>query len=204
MALLNDDLSVWEIGFRWAGRDPTSWWPGIPLTVRDNFRMLMDAILSGHLDCITISPEKRGDDSEAPHLFYIRDDLDAIYECINGVRFKRKLLKWAQIERWAFMDWCEGRGIPLAEFWFPPGWKLDYQWREERTTAPLPAGTPAGLAAEPGDKPETETTVPEPEAAKGGGTPAENSTETVKQNDGEKEDKGRASDLPRFFGPIVI
>ncbi len=35
MPLLNDDLSVWEIGFRWAGYDPDRWWWRIPLPVPD-------------------------------------------------------------------------------------------------------------------------------------------------------------------------
>jgi hypothetical protein len=25
-----------------------------------------------------------------------------------------------------FHEWCERRGITLPEFWFPPGWKLQY------------------------------------------------------------------------------
>lgn len=165
MTLLNDDLSVWEIGFRWAGRNPDSWWPGIPLAVGDNFRTLMDAILNGHLFCFTISLEKRGDDLESPPLFYIRDDLDAVYECINGVRFKRKLLKWARVERWAFMDWCEGHGIPLPEFWFPPGWKLGYQWREERAAAASPEAPQAAPEGPSTDEAESATAPSEPKAA---------------------------------------
>lgn len=135
MPLLNDELSVWEIGHRWAGYDPDSWRPGIPLPVRDNFRTLMDAILQGHLFCVTISLDKRGNDKETPHLYYIRDDLDAIYHCIQGLRYPRKLLKWARIERWAFQSWCEGYNISLPEFWFPPGWKLLYEWPELRAAA---------------------------------------------------------------------
>lgn len=76
--------------------------------------------------CLTISLEKRGDDQEAPHLFYIRDDLEAVNDCIQGIRYPRRLLKWAMVERWAMKNWCERRGIPLPEFWFPPGWNIGY------------------------------------------------------------------------------
>ena len=193
MALLNDDLSVWEIGFRWAGLDPDSWRPGIPLAVRDNFRTLMDAILSGHLHCLTITLEKRGDDWEAPPLFHIRDDLDAVYECINGLRFKRKLLKWARVERWAFQAWCEGRDIPLPEFWFPPGWKLDYQWPEVGAAAPLPEAPPVAPTGEATDNPETGTPASKPRAADGGGATAPDTAEGAKENDPETKQNYRAS-----------
>ena len=29
--------------------------------------------------------------------------------------------------------WCDRHGIPLPEFWFPPGWGLEYKWPEEAT-----------------------------------------------------------------------
>jgi hypothetical protein len=162
MSLLNDELTVWEIGFRWAGRDPDSWWPHIPLAVRDNFRTLMDAILRSHLECLTISLEKRPKGSDDPHFFYIRDDLDTVYECIHGVRYNRKLLKWAQVERWAFMDWCEGHSVPLPEFWFPAGWGLNYQWPENRGAVPTvetPQTSPAESPA--ADMPLSDTTAAE-------------------------------------------
>ena len=54
MALLNNELSVWEIGFRWAGKDPDWPWIRIPLQLRDNFRTLIDAILNNHLERVTI------------------------------------------------------------------------------------------------------------------------------------------------------
>ena len=128
MALLNDDLSVWEIGFRWAGQDPDRWWRGIPLPVRDNFRVLMDAVLQSHLECVSLSMRKGpSEDFDLPPEFFIRYHLDDVEACIAGRAFNRRLLRFAQIERPAFQDWCERRAIPLPVFWFPPGWS-DYRW----------------------------------------------------------------------------
>jgi hypothetical protein len=55
VAVLTDSLTVWEIGFRWAGLNDKKWWPRIPLTAKDNFRNLMDAILRAELLCISMS-----------------------------------------------------------------------------------------------------------------------------------------------------
>jgi len=91
----------------------------------------MDAILCDHLPCMTLSSEKyQGDDAEEAQ-FFIRHWLDDVYACINGDSYSRKLLKWARIERPDFQRWCERRTIPLPEFWFPPGWALEYKWNEE-------------------------------------------------------------------------
>lgn len=130
MSLLNDDLSVWEIGFRWAEYDPLQARFRLPLAVRDNFRILMDAVLNLHLECITLNIEKyQGSDAEEAK-FHIRYWLDDVQACIEGKKHSKAILKWARIERWEFKRWCENRNIPLPEFWFPPGWTLDYQWDE--------------------------------------------------------------------------
>lgn len=126
MPLLNDELPVWDIAFRWAGYDPDKLWIRIPLPVRDNFRILMDAILQGHLPCYTLSLEKRHSESLSPPEFFIRHHIDKVDECIWGQKFDRKLLRWASIDRWAMQQWCERRSIPPPEFWFPPGWKTEY------------------------------------------------------------------------------
>lgn len=148
MPLLHDELSVWEIGFRWAGCNPDRVWLRFPLPVRDNFRMLMDAILNGHLDCSTLSLNrwKPGVDEAFTKPFFIRTHLDAVENCVWGRRYDRKLLKWAQIERWAMQQWCERRGVPLPEFWFPPGWKIEYEWPDDDPTeeAPVTSRDPAG------------------------------------------------------------
>ena len=141
MALQNDDLTVWEIGFRWAGRDPVRWWWRIPLSVRDNFRVLMDAILNAHLSCWNISLEKRPPENEdAPPEMFIRYHLDEINACIEGVGFDRRLLRYARIEQAAFRQWCERRAIPLPEFWFPPGWQ-EYQWPDDGPQEPVGAAS---------------------------------------------------------------
>jgi len=130
MPILNTELSVWEIAFRWNGRDPDRWYWRIPLVARDSFRMMMDAILNQELECITLSPEKWSPDKNAPPEFFIRHYLDDVYACIAGRHYNRKLLRWAMIDRSAFQSWCERRTIPLPEFWFPPGWS-EYRWVDE-------------------------------------------------------------------------
>lgn len=131
MALLSSELSVWEISFRWAGYDPDRLWLRLPLQVRDSFRTLMDAILHGHLDCESLSLDKYYGDDREEASFYIRYWLDDVYACIWGKKFNRSLLKHASIDRQAFLEWCVGRGVPLPEFWFPPGWNVEYKWTDQ-------------------------------------------------------------------------
>jgi hypothetical protein len=135
MALLNDSLSVWEIGFRWAGLDPAKSWLRLPLPVRDHFRNLVDAILQGHLYCDTLALEKWSEGTGDDPRSYVRYWLDDVYDCVRGVHFNRKLLKWASIDRWAMHLWCERHQIPLPDFWFPSGWGLDYRWPEEAASS---------------------------------------------------------------------
>lgn len=136
MALLNEDLSVWEIGFRWAGLDPDRYWWRIPLPVRDNFRILVDAIWHAHLES-NISMEKRGPGHEhVPPEFFIRHHVDAINNCVRGKRYPRMLLQFMRVERWSFHIWCQRRNIPLPEFWFPPSWNIDYQWPDNDEPEP--------------------------------------------------------------------
>lgn len=143
MPLLNDNLRLWEIGFRWAGYDPDSFYSRyyLPLTVRDNFRILMDAILNGHLDCETLELGKWRPEFDFPPEYFIRHHIDFVYACIEGRRFDRKLLNWATIDRWAIQQWCERQGAPLPEFWFPPGWKVEYEWSNDDDESEASAGT---------------------------------------------------------------
>ena len=129
MPLLSDSLSVWEIAFRWTNRDPSSLWFRLPLDVRDHFRNMMDAILGAELACESISLEKRKFEPEEK-IFSVYYWLDDIQGCIHGHRFKRKLLRYAFIERYDFQLWCERRNILLPEFWFPAGWNLEYELPE--------------------------------------------------------------------------
>ena len=150
MSLQNDNLSVWEIGFRWAGYDSTGVRLRIPLHVRDNFRTLMDAVLCGHLASSSLSIEKYGGNDQEEAKFYIRYWLNDINSCVEGVAFSKKLLRWARVERWDFKDWCGRRRIPLPEFWFPPGWALEYEWNEAALVLPEASSVhsePAGLIA---------------------------------------------------------
>lgn len=155
MAILIETLSVWEIGFRWANLDPQHPRIWIPLLVRDHFRLMMDAILNGHLDCETLSLSKwREEDGEDMRPFFIRHHLNKVEACIAGARHDRKLLKWAGIDRWAFQTWCERQGIPLPEFWFPPGWKLSFEWPrdEDDGTGEVPVSEDASGRSERPDQ----------------------------------------------------
>jgi hypothetical protein len=123
MALIFEELTLWEVSFRWAGFDPRQLWIRIPLTVRDHFRNVMQAILAEELQCSTLRTEKWQPDCGSDPEFFIRHYIDEVYECIGGIHFDRKLLKWAVIEQAALKKWCRRRGIPLPEFWFPAGSK---------------------------------------------------------------------------------
>lgn len=135
MSLVSEELSVWEISFRWAGFDPDRVYPLYPLEVKDNFKLLMDAVLNGQIYCETLLLAKRPSGSIADPQYYVRTHLDEIYNCIWGKRYNRKLLHWALISRDDFFEWCERRGVPLPEFWFPQGWKYDFEWPEFGTRA---------------------------------------------------------------------
>ena len=126
MPLITEELSVWDIGMRWAGYDPDRFWLRLPLAARDYFRLLMEAILTGEIICGTLTLAKRPTGSKADPRFYIRTYIDAVYACIYGQQYSRKLLKWATLDRDGFHRWCERRGITPPEFWFPAGWKLEY------------------------------------------------------------------------------
>jgi hypothetical protein len=135
MPLLTETLTLWTIGFRWAGLDPDKLWLRIPLPAKDNFSLLMNAILRGEILCETLTLAKRPSDSKADPKYYIRTYMDEVYACIYGQSYDRNLLRWAQIDRHEFKIWCEAMSIPLPEFWFPPGWKLKFDTPEGGTMA---------------------------------------------------------------------
>lgn len=126
MPVLSNSLSVWDIAHRWAGYDPDTFRLRLPLLVKDYSRLLFNEILEGHLFCETLILAKRPSDSKADPSYYIRSHRDDIDLCIWGKRYKRSLMKWAEIPRHEFEDWCGRYSIPLPEFWFPPGWNRDY------------------------------------------------------------------------------
>jgi hypothetical protein len=125
LAILNDSLSVWTIAHRWGGYDPDTFRLFLPLSVKDNFRVLMGALLDGEMLCETLTLAKRPADSIAGPEYYLRTYIDDIYACIFGDKYNRKLFKWAVISRDEFKNWCEARTIALPEFWFPPGWQYE-------------------------------------------------------------------------------
>lgn len=129
MPLLSDHLSVWEIGFRWAWLNPYANYFTLPLAARDNFRLMIDSIWQGELECDTLSTRKwKEGDGEEMRPFFMRHHWAKIEDCITGKSPDRKLLKWAVIGRGEMEAWCKGRGIPLPEFWFPAGWKSSFEW----------------------------------------------------------------------------
>lgn len=141
MPLISDHLTVWEIAFRWAGYDPDRTWWRIPLAVRDNLRTLSEAIAGDEITCLNLFDRHEVGDRDIPQMFTLESHYDAMRDCIAGTRYERKFLKFAFVERWAFLVWCQRRNIPLPEFWFPSGWLLDYQWPEaEDNPQPVNAG----------------------------------------------------------------
>lgn len=59
MPLLDDNLSLWNISFRWAGLDPDSikYRFYIPAAVKDNVRLLTQAIITNVLWCKSLRPD---------------------------------------------------------------------------------------------------------------------------------------------------
>ena len=130
MPLVVDQLQLWTIGFKWADLDLNKSWLRIPAPARDNFSTLLEAILQGQLACSTLALEKYHGDDRGVASLHIRFWIDDVYAGIFGQYYRRKLLKHAVIDRWAFRDWCDSRSIPLPDFWFPQGW-TDYRWPED-------------------------------------------------------------------------
>lgn len=129
MPLLIDELSVWDISFRWAGYDPRKFYIRLPLEVENYARTLIDAIHNALLSCESITLEKRQFDKDEKKFsfYYWADDF---FATTSGQHVSRELLKWAQINRYDFMQWCERMNAPLPEFWFPRDWNLNYELPE--------------------------------------------------------------------------
>lgn len=129
MSILIDELSVWDISFRWAGYDPRKVYFRIPLEAENYARTLIDAIHKAELLCETITLEKREFDKDEKKLsfYYWVDDF---FSTTSGQFVSRDLLKWAHISRYDFMQWCQRMNAPLPEFWFPNGWNLEYELPE--------------------------------------------------------------------------
>lgn len=130
MGLLNEELSVWEIAHRWAGYDPATVRVRLPLPVRDNCRILIDAIFNAEINSLTLRVEKWNPaDGEEMRKFDIRYYLEEVHDCIDGKKFSRRMLRQASISRHEMKQWCNLHSIPLPEFWFPSGWGYAYDWK---------------------------------------------------------------------------
>lgn len=129
MPILVDELTVWDISFRWAGYDPRKFYFRIPLEVENHARNLIKAIHEAELACESITLEKREFEKDEVKLsfYYWVDDF---FSTTSGRFVSRKLLKWASINRYDFMQWCQRMNAPLPEFWFPQGWNLQYELPE--------------------------------------------------------------------------
>lgn len=104
MALLNYQLSVWEIAFRWSGHDPHKFYFRLPMAVRDNFRLLIDQIYAGHLQCDNLSMQKYHGNHREDAKYYIRYWLSAIEDCLEGGKPYSEFLKFARINRSEFQE----------------------------------------------------------------------------------------------------
>lgn len=130
MPLLNHDLTLWEIAFRWNGLDPDNlkYRFYLPLKVKDSFRLIAEAILEAQLES-SLSMDKwnpnHDSDQDLGPEFYIRYHLNDIHKCIANKHFNQKFLKFVWVDRYAFMLWCKSLNIPLPEFWFPSGWNYN-------------------------------------------------------------------------------
>ena len=120
MPLLDDNLSLWNISFRWAGLDPDAlkYRFYIPAAVKDNVRLLMQAIITNVLWCKSLRPDPLlGPDSDNDRI-----KADKFYDCFVGNKYHQDFLKSHTIYRSDFAHWCNRLGIPFPEFWFPAGW----------------------------------------------------------------------------------
>ena len=126
------------------------------MEVKDIFRMVVCAIDYGDLYCGSLTREK---DPYWPQSSLKRNQ-EVIEACIDGERYDRKFLKGHDILRWEFAEWCDRKGIPFPEFWFPPGWTTDEPGYPlslgKATESKAPPSGDANIppaAPEPGKKP---------------------------------------------------
>lgn len=130
MPLLDDNLTIWSISFRWAGLDPDSlkYRFYIPTTVKDNVRLLMQAIITNVLLCRSLKPDALlVPDSNTDQ---IRSNI--FYDCYTGNKYDCDFLKTHTVYRSDFAHWCNRSGIPFPEFWFPTGWVVHELQEKDR------------------------------------------------------------------------
>lgn len=126
MPLLDDELSIWEIGFRWSGFDPSSLryrFPiALPLEVKDTVRLVLRAIEDGHLYCCSLPATEQIDSLLVD---WHQEQWKILETTLEDGIYDRKFLQFHTILRWEFAQWCDKAGIPFPEFWFPTGWITD-------------------------------------------------------------------------------
>lgn len=120
MPLLDDNLSIWNISFRWSGLNPYSmiYRFYIPNVAKDNIRLLLHAIMSNSLYCKMLQPKvlnKHATPSD-------QDYLTKVSNARSDYKYDRYLLKSTTIYRSDFAHWCNRSGIPFPDFWFPKDW----------------------------------------------------------------------------------
>ncbi|HEY9269274.1 MAG TPA: hypothetical protein VIO39_07495 [Methylotenera sp.] len=136
MPLLDDNLTLWKISFRWAGLDPDAlkYRFYIPTSVKDNIRLLTQAIITNVLWCKSLRP----DPLLAPDSNIERIRADKFYDCFARNKYDHDFLKSHTIYRSDFALWCNRLGIPFPEFWFPAGWVVhelnEKDWLAETDT----------------------------------------------------------------------
>jgi len=125
MPILNDELTLWEIAFRWNNLNPDNFKYkfNLPLEVKDSLRLMVNDILNANLASSLIM-HKWHEGSNSSKEFFIRSHINDIYACIGNVYFDKKFFKFVTIRRFNFMEWCKSLNAPLPEFWFPQGWNI--------------------------------------------------------------------------------
>lgn len=151
MALRHDELTIWEIAFRWGGFDPQQAWIRIPVAVRDNVRLLLNGIYSGELECREWSHEMRlpGTSEVSPR--YIGNCMGDVIDCIEGRRCKQAFLQQIHLERDNVQKWCDKSGLQFPAFW------LAYPTAEN-----VPPFQDAGSRAETGELAASKPRMPRP------------------------------------------
>src|SRR5450830_860713 len=104
MPLLDDNLTIWKISFRWAGLDPDSlkYRFYIPIAVKDNIRLVLNAVLTNILFCPSLKPDVLLAHATARD----QDNLDKLRDCIIDKKYDRAFLEGRIIYRSDFAHWC--------------------------------------------------------------------------------------------------
>lgn len=130
MPLLDDNLSIWKISFRWAGLDPDSlkYRFYIPEAAKDNIRLILNELMYNTLYCNTLI----ADEFLSSVTQRDRDNLDLIIRSISHNKYDRFFLQDHAIYRADFAHWCNRSGIPYPEFWFPARWVIHELQEKDR------------------------------------------------------------------------